>query len=222
MTRVLIADDHEMFRELLRLAIGTQPDLAIAGEAGDGQSAIDAALRHTPDVVLLDYKMPYVACFASLVREVQRASPASRVVVLSGFASVDVARSAASEGARGYVLKQNRLRGVFDAIRVVVAGGVWIDPALPPKVFETFQRTAADASGQHQGLALLTRREREVLGCVAAGSTNRDIATRLCVSQQTVKTHLTRIFAKLEVADRGAAASAFYAASGTLAPPPSA
>lgn len=217
MTRVLIADDHEMFRELLRLAIGTQPDLVIAGEAGDGESAIDAAARHAPDVVLLDYRMPHVGCFATLVREIQRVSPASRIVVLSGFASVEVARNAASEGARGYVLKQNRVRGVFEAIRAVCAGGVWIDPALPPKVFEAFQRAAAEASGQHQGLALLTRREREVLGCVAAGATNRDIAARLCVSQQTVKTHLTRIFAKLEVADRGAAASAFYAAT-----PPSA
>jgi len=210
MLRILIVDDHEMVRELLRLAIGKQADLAIAGEAGDGQGAIDAAARHAPDVVLLDYRMPHTACFATLVGDILRASPASRIVVLSGFASPEIARAAATAGARGYVLKQNRLRGVFEAIRAVCAGGVWVDPTLPPKVFETFQRAAAQASGQHQGLALLTRREREVLGCVARGESNRDIAVRLCVSQQTVKTHLTRIFAKLEVRGRSAAASAYF------------
>lgn len=210
MTRILIADDHEMFRELLRLAVGTQPDLEIAGESGDGRTTVDAAARLRPDVVLLDYRMPHVACFATLVREILGACATSRVVVLSGFASTDIARAAADGGARGYVLKQTRVRGVFDAVRAVSAGGIWVDPGLPPKVFDVFQRHAAEASGHGDGLAALTRREREVLGCVAQGSSNRDIAERLCVSQQTVKTHLTRIFAKLEVANREAAALAFY------------
>lgn len=210
MIRILIADDHEMFRELLRLAIKTQVDLEIVAEAGDGPTACALCARHRPDVVLLDYRMPQVGCFASLVRELHGACANARIVVLSGFASPEIARAAASGGAAGYVLKATRLRGVFDAIRAVSAGGIWIDPGLPRKIFDVFQKNVAEAEGRNQGLAGLTRREREVLGCVAEGSSNRDIALKLHVSEQTVKTHLTRIFAKLSVANRVAAALAFY------------
>jgi DNA-binding NarL/FixJ family response regulator len=210
MIRILIADDHEMFRELLRLAIRTQADLEIVGEAGDGRSTVDLVERLKPDIVLLDYRMPQVSCFATLVREVQGACATVRVIVLSGFASADVAKGAALGGARGYVLKQTKLRGVFDAIRAVQSGGIWIDPGLPRKIFDLFQRHSAVQSAQPDGLNGLTRREREVLGCVAEGASNRAIATRLCVSEQTVKTHLTRIFAKLSVANRVAAALTFY------------
>jgi DNA-binding NarL/FixJ family response regulator len=210
MNRILIADDHEMFRDLLRIAVKTLPDLEIVGEAGDGPTAVALAGRLSPDLVLLDYRMPNVGCFATLLRELHGACATARVIVLSGFASVDIARAASEGGARGYVLKATRLRGVFDAIEAVRAGGVWIDPGLPKKVFDAFQRRAEQADGRADGLGNLTRREREVLGCVAEGSTNRDIAHKLHVSEQTVKTHLTRIFAKLSVANRVAAALAFH------------
>jgi DNA-binding NarL/FixJ family response regulator len=160
--------------------------------------------------VLLDYKMPHVQDFESLVREIVRVCPTARVIVLSGFASPDIARRAASGGARGYVLKSTRLSAMFDAIRTVGSGGIWIDPALPRKEFDIFPRESTSDGGQREGMAALTRREREVLGCVAQGISNRDIATKLCVSEQTVKTHLTRIFAKLSVDNRVAAALAFY------------
>jgi len=210
MIRILVADDHEMFRELLRLAIGAQPDLEIVGEAGDGGTTLDMVTRLRPDVVLLDYKMPQVRSFTTLVRGLLEVCPSTRAIVLSGYSDVGIAKAATSGGACGYVLKETRLRSVFDAIRAVHAGGIWIDPALPRKIFDLFQSGSVDASGQKDGMSVLTRREREVLGCVAQGSSNRDIAHQLCVSEQTVKTHLTRIFAKLDVENRVEAALAFY------------
>lgn len=210
MIRTLVADDHEMFRELMRLAIGSQPDLEIVGEAGDGATTLDLVARLRPDVLLLDYKMPQVRSFTALVRSILEAHADTRVIVLSGYSDVGIAKAATDGGACGYLLKETKLRSLFDAIRAVAAGGIWIDPALPRKIFDLFQATAAREQGQKDGMSALTRREREVLGCVAQGRSNRDIAHHLCVSEQTVKTHLTRIFAKLEVDNRVEAALAFY------------
>jgi DNA-binding NarL/FixJ family response regulator len=210
MTRVLIADDHEMFRELLRIAAQARPEFAIVGEAGDGRGAIELAERLRPDIVLLDYRMPSEGNFEMLVRSVIGTSGSPGVIVLSGFASEDIARNAATAGARGYVLKTTRLVAVFDAVRTVASGGVWIDPGLPRKVFALFQDQTASATGQDPGIARLTRREREVLACIAQGINNREIARKLCVSEPTVKTHITRIFVKLQVDNRVAAALAFY------------
>lgn len=211
MTRVLIADDHEMFRELLRLASQARSELTIVGEAGDGEGALELATRLRPEIALVDYRMPLRGPFEDLVREIA-AVPGNRgVIVLSGFANEAVARGAAMAGARGYVLKSTRLAAVFDAVRVVSAGGVWVDPGLPRKLFSLFQERAFERNGQPSPMSALTRREREVLACVAQGRNNRDIARALCVSEPTVKTHLTRIFAKLGVENRVAAALAFYA-----------
>jgi DNA-binding NarL/FixJ family response regulator len=209
MIRVLVADDHAMFREMLKIALPRTGDIEVVGEAGDGQELANVLYRIHPDVVLLDYKMPYVRDFAALVRDLRRDYPETEIVVLSGFASEDIAMRAAEGGARGYVLKSTRLSGVADAIRAVAGGGIWIDPELPRRVFDVFQR-AAGSGTQASGLADLTRREREVLASVAEGISNQEIAQKLCISEQTVKTHLTRIFAKLAVRNRLAAALAFY------------
>ncbi|GIW41943.1 MAG: DNA-binding response regulator [Candidatus Binatia bacterium] len=210
MARVLVADDHAMFREMLRIALPRGGDLEIVGEAADGRELLEMVSRTSPDVVLLDYKMPHVRNFASLIREVRSAHPGVRVIVLSGFASTEVAARAAEGGASGYVLKSTRLASVVDAVRTVAEGGIWIDPSLPRKVFDAFQRPIEEARGKGSGMAVLTRREREVLSCVAQGISNHEIARRLSISEQTVKTHLTRIFAKLAVKNRLAAALAYY------------
>jgi DNA-binding NarL/FixJ family response regulator len=209
MIRVLVADDHAMFREMLKIALPRTGDIEVVGEAGDGQELANVLYRIHPDVVLLDYKMPYVRDFAALVRDLRREYAETEIVVLSGFASEDIAVRAAEGGARGYVLKSTRLSGVADAIRAVAGGGIWIDPELPRRVFDVFQR-AAGSGTQATGLADLTRREREVLASVAEGISNQEIAQKLCISEQTVKTHLTRIFAKLAVRNRLAAALAYY------------
>jgi DNA-binding NarL/FixJ family response regulator len=209
MVRVLVADDHAMFREMLRIALPRSGHLEVVGEAADGQELPDMVDRTRPEVVLLDYKMPHVRNFTELVRQLSTRRAPPRVVVLSGFASSDIATRAAAGGARGYVLKSTRLEAVAEAIRVVAAGGIWIDPNLPRKIFDIFQRNTASDADRVEGRNELTRREREVLTCVAQGISNQEIAQKLFISEQTVKTHLTHIFAKLSVKNRLAAALAF-------------
>ncbi len=199
-----------MFREMLRIALPRNGDIEVVGEADNGQDLMEAIYRHKPDVLLLDYKMPHVRDFCALVKDVCRRHPSTRVVVLSGFASAEIAARAADGGACGYVIKSTRLQAVADAIRTAARGGVWIDPNLPREVFDIFQRRTAPPETRAGGLAGLTRREREVLACVAEGVRNRDIARKLSISEKTVKTHLTRIFNKLEVKNRVGAAVAFF------------
>ncbi|MGD0950572.1 MAG: response regulator transcription factor [Candidatus Binatia bacterium] len=210
MIRVLVADDHAMFREMLRIALPRHGDIEVVGEADNGQDLVEAIYRCRPNVLLLDYKMPHVKDFTRLVSEVRRRYGATEVVVLSGFASSEIALRAAKGGARGYVLKSTRLQAVGDAIRAAARGGIWIDPNLPREVFDIFQRHTAAAEPRNGGLAQLTRREREVLASVAEGISNRDIARKLTISEKTVKTHLTHIFTKLDVKNRVVAAVVFY------------
>lgn len=209
MLRVMIADDHAMFREMLRISLPRTGDIEVVGEADNGQDLGEAIYRCRPDVLLLDYKMPHVRDFGVMVREIRNRHPHTQVIVLSGFASSDVVIRAAEAGARGYVLKSTRLHAVADAIGTVVKGGIWIDPNLPRQAFHLFQRHSASAENRNTGLVELTRREREVLACVAQGIANREIAYKLAISERTVKTHLTRIFAKLDVKNRVGAALAF-------------
>jgi len=199
-----------MFREMLRIALPRGGDLEVVGEAADGQELPDMVDRTRPEVVLLDYKMPHVRNFTELVRQLSTRRAAARIIVLSGFASSDIATQAAAGGGRGYVLKSTRLDAVAEAIRVVAAGGIWIDPNLPRKIFDIFQRNTTSPAAAVAARGGLTRREREVLTCVAQGISNLEIARKLCISEQTVKTHLTHIFAKLAVKNRLAAALAFY------------
>jgi len=211
MIRIVVADDHEMFREMLSIALPRGGEFQIVGEAADAEDVRSVVHRLQPNVLLLDYKMPLVKGFAKLVGELRDSSERTYVVVLSGTASSDVARQAADGGASGYILKSTQLSAVADAVRTVAAGGIWVDPSLPRKVFDVFQRRAHGSEGRaDSGLAALTRREREVLACVAQGISNHEIAERLCISEPTVKTHLTRIFAKLSVKNRISAALAFY------------
>ncbi len=211
MIRIVVADDHEMFREMLSIALPRGGEFQIVGEAADAEDVRTVVERLRPDVLLLDYKMPLVKSFSRLVGDLRDSSERTFVIVLSGTASTEVARQAADGGASGYILKSTQLSAVADAVRTVGAGGIWVDPSLPRKVFEVFQRRAHNTEGRaDSGLASLTRREREVLACVAQGISNQEIGQRLCISEPTVKTHLTRIFAKLSVKNRLSAALAFY------------
>lgn len=216
MIRIVVADDHEMFREMLTIALPRGGEFQIVGEAADAEDVRAVVGRLRPEVLLLDYKMPLVRNFSRLVGDLRDCSERTFVIVLSGTASLEVARQATDGGASGYILKSTQLSAVADAVRTVAAGGIWVDPSLPRKVFDVFQRRAHSSEGRgDSGLAALTRREREVLACVAQGISNLEIAQRLCISEPTVKTHLTRIFAKLAVKNRLSAALAFYNRSQT-------
>ena len=210
MIRVVVADDHTMFREMLRIALPRNGDMEVVGEAADGQELPDVLYRSRPDVVLIDYKMPFVRDFVALLEQLRGQNPQTHFVVLSGFSTVDIAMRAAQGHARGYVLKATRLSAVADAVRTVAAGGLWIDPSLPRKVFDAFQTQAAGPLAGGDGGGSLTRREREILACVAEGTSNQAIAEKLCISEPTVKTHLSRVYAKLGVKNRLGAALVFY------------
>lgn len=214
MLRVMLADDHAMFREMLRIALPRLAEIEVVGEADNGRDLIEAVFRCRPNVLLLDYKMPLVGDFVSLVRQIRTRHPLTQIIVLSGFVSSEIARRAAEAGASGYVLKSTRLHAVADAIGTVAKGGVWIDSSLPPEVFHAFQRSSTSMSSRNAGLAELTRREREVLAFVAQGIENREVAQKLAISEKTVKTHLTHIFAKLGVRNRVGAALAFFCDTG--------
>lgn len=214
MIRVLLADDHAMFREMMRLALPRAGEIEIVGEAGDGPQLLAAVGRLRPDVVLLDYKMPHVRDFRALLDQVLQRDPATRALVLSAFANLDMVTRAADGGARGYVLKTTRLSSVGDAVRAVAAGGLWIDPSLPRRLFAEFQRRATGPTDPGAADAGLSRREREVLACMAQGASNRGIASKLCISQETVKTHLRHVFAKLGVRNRVEAALVFHGKGG--------
>lgn len=209
MIRVVVADDHAMFREMLRIALPRGGEVEVVGEAADGAEVEGALVRAEPDILLLDYRMPLVHDFGEMLRHVTERHPATSVILLSGYASTEVAARAASNGARGYVLKTTRLHAVNEAIRTVHSGGIWIDPNLPRRVFQEFQQQTAAADHRPGGFAELTRREHEILAWVAQGTRNAEIAQRLSISEKTVKTHLTRIFAKLDVKSRVAAALSF-------------
>jgi len=207
MIRVVVADDHAMFREMLRIALPRGGEIEVVGEADDGVSLDGALLRAEPDILLLDYRMPMVNDFGEMLRRLNRRHPHTAIIVLSGYASTEVASHAAASGARGYVLKTTRLHAVTEAIRTVHGGGIWIDPNLPRRVFQEFQKQTAENS--QEGFGELTRREHEILAWVAQGTRNAEIAHRLSISEKTVKTHLTRIFSKLAVKNRVAAALTF-------------
>jgi DNA-binding NarL/FixJ family response regulator len=222
MVRIVLADDHAMFREMMRIALAKAGEIEIIGEAGDGQQLLDVLHRLRPDVLLLDYKMPYVRDFRALLDHVLQRDPTARALVLSAFANLDMVTRAADGGARGYVLKTTRLSSVVDAIRAVAAGGVWIDPSLPRKLFAEFQRRAGPSPGDVALDAALSRREREVLACMAHGASNRAIAAKLSISQETVKTHLRHVFAKLGVRNRVEATLVFHGKAARLREPGSA
>jgi len=199
-----------MFREMLRIALPRNGDIEVVGEAADGQELPDVLYRSRPNVVLIDYKMPFVRDFVALMEKLRTQNPQAFFIVLSGFSTVEIAMRAAEGHARGYVLKSTRLSAVAEAVRTVAAGGVWIDPSLPRKVFDIFQKQTAVSLTGDDLAASLTRREREILASVAGGISNQAIAAKLCISEQTVKTHLTRIYAKLGVRNRMGAALVFY------------
>jgi len=198
--RVMIADDHAVVRQGLRTYLELQEDIEVVAEAGDGEAAVAAAVRHAPDVVLLDLAMPVLDGVGALAQLRERA-PAARVIVLTSFGEDDRLFAALRGGAAGFLLKDTEPADLVGAIRTAHAGQAPLSPAVATRVVEQL------ASGARPRAAdVLTARELEVLGLIAQGRSNKRIALELGVAEKTVKTHVGHVLAKLDLSDRTQAA----------------
>jgi len=198
--RVFLADDHPVVRQGLRTFLESRDGIDVVGDAGDGEAAVAAVERLRPDVVLMDLVMPGLSGVDAIAR-IREHSPETRVVVLTSFASDDQVIPAVQAGAAAYLLKDVEPTGLEAAIRLVHQGEALLDPQITARVMEEVAHPPPTGD-----LASLTPREREVLGLLARGLSNRELADTLVVSEKTVKTHVSNILMKLGVHDRTQAA----------------
>ena len=197
---ILLADDHGMFREMLKDALARRGEAyTLIGDAKDGTETLHLVAHHHPNILLLDYKMPGLNRLSTFCGEVMRQSPITRILLLSGYSSAEIALEAAMGGAHGYILKGASLADLLRAVETIHRGGIWVDPALPPQVFRTFFDHRKEGS---ENLRKLSRQELKILSLTAQGMSNKEIAAHLHISRKTVKNHLTHIYAKLGVANR--------------------
>jgi DNA-binding NarL/FixJ family response regulator len=206
--KVVIADDHALFREGLRRILSLEKDMLVVGEAADGAEAINVASRTRPDILLLDLKMPNGSTAECLVQIADK-SPSTRIIILTAYSAEEDIVDSAKGNARGYVLKGVSTPTLMEAIRKVHAGGIWVDREMPAATH--FARLTVDqdfnpGAPANKTLESLTKRELEILKLVAEGLTNEEIGKRVFISEKTVKTHLTNIFDKLQVNNRFKAA----------------
>jgi DNA-binding NarL/FixJ family response regulator len=197
--RVVIADDHAIFREGLRKLLEGAGDIAVVGEAADGDEAVQLLNKLRPDVLLLDLRMPNKDGLGVL-EEMNGQSEQTRVILVTeGENEHDVVR-AMRLGARGVVWKQSASALLLKSIRKVYAGEIWLDNRMTAELIDAFKKSSD--SGARREKPLLSPREREIVQLVAQGFRNREIAEKLFISEQTVKNHLHNIFDKLGVSDR--------------------
>jgi DNA-binding NarL/FixJ family response regulator len=200
--RVLIAEDHPLFREGMRGRLDRVADVAVVGEAASGDEAVQLAHKLEPDVILMDIKMPGLNGIEA-TREIQQASPQIGVLVLTMFEDDDSVFAAMRAGAKGYLLKDSGGEGVVHAIRAVASGEAVFGPGVAERIMGFF--AAPRAAAPQRAFPELTEREEEVLSLVAQGKGNREIARQLFVSLKTVRNHVSNILLKLQVADRAQA-----------------
>jgi DNA-binding NarL/FixJ family response regulator len=199
--RVLIAEDHPLFREGMRGRLDRVADVAVVGEAASGDEAVELAHKLEPDVILMDIKMPGLNGIEA-TREILRASPRVGVLMLTMFEDDDSVFAAMRAGAKGYLLKDSGGEGVVHAIRAVASGEAVFGPGVAERMIGFF---SAPRAAPQRAFPELTEREEEVLSLVAQGKSNQEIARQLFVSLKTVRNHVSNILLKLQVADRAQA-----------------
>lgn len=203
--RVLLAEDDSLLRRTLVELLALDEGLLVVGDCGNGQQALEQAGVLQPDVLLTDIEMPRMDGIG-LTREMRSRFPDCQVVVLTKFGDDERVFAAIKAGAIGYVLKDADLEIIRRAIRSAYAGEGFLSPVLVSRVMGEFTRLSKSAVHNRKLFAELSRREIEVLECIAAGMRNAEIADKLCLSEKTVKTHVTAILKKLHVNDRTEAA----------------
>jgi DNA-binding NarL/FixJ family response regulator len=209
MIRVVIADDQDLVREGLRMMLEAEPDIEVAGEAGDGAQALDAARRHDPDVLLMDVRMPTLDGIEATARLVG-ANGRARVLVLTTFDLDEYVYRAMKAGASGFMLKDASREQLAAGVRTVAAGEALLAPSITRRLIEDYCRRPPPSAGLPESAGELSPRELDVVRLLARGLSNAEIAGELIVSEATVKSHVARILSKLGLRDRVQAAVFAY------------
>jgi DNA-binding NarL/FixJ family response regulator len=196
--RVALADDQALVRAGFRMIVESQPDMQVAGEAADGQEAIDIVKREKPDVVLMDIRMPRMDGLAAT----RQVASLTRVVILTTYELDEYVFDALAAGASGFLLKAAPPEDLVRAIREVASGDALLAPSVTRRLIEEFAKRPEPSARKPKELATLTEREVEVLREVARGLTNNEIAKNLHVSETTIKTHVAHLLDKLDLRDR--------------------
>jgi len=215
--RIIVADDHHVVRTGFAALLETQPDFTVIGTASDGAEAVRMARELSPDVVLMDVRMPAMDGIEATRRLTE--GPGPRVLILTTFDLDQYVYDALCAGASGFLLKDVTAERLFDAVRVVAAGEALLAPAVTRRLISEFARLRPRPDGAPSAAALstLTPRETQVLRLVAEGLSNPEIAARLVVTEETVKTHVSRMLSKLGLRDRTQAVVTAYE-SGLVVP----
>jgi len=198
--RVLLVDDQELMRVGFRMVLGAQEDMEIVGEAGNGEEAVKLAEEHRPDVVLMDVRMPVLDGVEATKLITERGL--AKVLVMTTFDLDEYALSALRNGASGFLLKDTPSVQLVAALRSVASGDAVVSPSVTRRLLDRFLGPGAGEPRDAAVLDVLTEREREVLQLVAQGLSNTEIARKLFLSEATVKTHVGRVLAKLDLRDR--------------------
>jgi DNA-binding NarL/FixJ family response regulator len=201
LTRVLIADDEDLMRAGLVELLTTDPDIEVIGEAATGREAIDLAQRRSPDVVLMDVRMPDLDGIAA-TRELSQAAPETKVLILTTFEQDDYVFGALRAGASGFLLKRTRPEELIAALHTIAAGDSLLSPSVTRRVIDRMAQLPTPGLADAAGFEALTPREREVFELIARGLSNREIAGTLVVEESTIRTHVKRILMKLDLRDR--------------------
>jgi len=216
--RIIVADDHQVVRAGFAALLDTQPDFAVVGTACDGAEAVRMGRDLHPDVALMDVRMPGTDGIEATRQLTGSGQDGPRVLILTTFDLDEYVYDALCAGASGFLLKDVTAERLFDAVRVVAAGEALLAPTVTRRLISEFARLRPNAGARSAaGLAALTPRETQVLRLVAEGLSNPEIAARLVVTEETVKTHVSRVLSKLGLRDRTQAVVTAYE-SGLVVP----
>jgi DNA-binding NarL/FixJ family response regulator len=215
--RTLVADDQEVVRAGFSALLGTQPDFEVVASAADGVEAVRLSDEHRPDVVLMDVRMPLLDGIEATRQICVGDGDGPRILILTTFDLDEYVYDALQAGASGFLLKDAPAESLFEAVRVIAAGEALLAPAITRRLIAEFARLRPRPQAPTNGLDCLTPRETEILGLVAEGLSNREIAERLVLSDETVKTHVSHVLRKLALRDRAQAVVVAYE-SGLVVP----